>query len=467
MSPRKAHDKNGVPLKMFHRFIRLWEMISHSLWFTPLLYAVGGAILALLSIRLPGGDLIKSLPDFWPRFGTIETVQDLTSTLLATLVTMTTFALSVTMVVLTLAAGSLGPRTIRNFMGDPKTQNSLGSFVGSILFLITTLVIMGEQGEGDQIPQIAAMAGITLFVVSLFVLILFLHHLGRSIVADQVIHNVGANLETTMSSSLDTLKSPIERAAKIKCALPDAASIQSERIIRATKSGYVQGIAYDDLLELAIRADFKIALTIRAGQHVIAGDIIGEISPHPTARDSNIDTDKLREDIDTEIMIGNQRTALLDIEFALCQLVEIALRALSPGINDPLTAIAVIYRLGRALPQAMSFHYPLGLWQYDQGKERIFAHLSGFGGMLDAAFDQIRQSAAAKPDVLLPMAEVLESLVGLARHPGQQEILREHARLIERAAARDVPDATDRRAVERAVNRVLRQQQAKDDYSAA
>ncbi len=87
--------------------------------------------------------------------------------------------------------------------------------------------------------------------------------------------------------------------------------------------------------------------------------------------------------------------------------------------------------------------------------------------MLDAAFDQIRQSATAKPDVLLPMAEVLESLVGLARHPGQQEILREHARLIERAAARDVPDATDRRAVERAVNRVLRQQQAKDDYSAA
>ncbi|HBN52105.1 MAG TPA: DUF2254 domain-containing protein, partial [Thalassospira sp.] len=204
---------------MFHRFIRLWEMISHSLWFTPLLYAIGGTILALLSIRLPGEDLIRSLPDFWPRFGTIETVQDLTSTLLATLVTMTTFALSVTMVVLTLAAGSLGPRTIRNFMGDPKTQNSLGSFVGSILFLITTLVIMGEQGEGDQIPQIAAMAGITLFVVSLFVLILFVHHLGRSIVADQVIHNVGANLETTISSSLETLKSPIERAAKIKCAL--------------------------------------------------------------------------------------------------------------------------------------------------------------------------------------------------------------------------------------------------------
>ncbi|WP_404425407.1 DUF2254 domain-containing protein [Thalassospira australica] len=454
---------------MFHRFIRLWEIISHSLWFTPLLYAIGGAIFALLTIRLPGTEMIRSLPDFWPRFGTIETVQDLTSTLLATLVTMTTFALSVTMVVLTLAAGSLGPRTIRNFMGDPKTQNSLGSFVGSILFLITTLVISGGQGENDQIPQIAAMAGIALFVISLFVLILFVHHLGRSIVADQVIHNVGANLETTIAASLETLEKPIKRAAGIDCVLPDVASIQPGQVLRATKSGYVQGIAYDDLLELAIRTDIKIALTIRAGQHVIAGDIIGEISPYPPAPDksSDIDTDKIRDDIDHEIMIGNQRTALLDIEFALRQLVEIALRALSPGINDPFTAIAVIYRLGRALPKAMSFHYPLGLWQDDQGKERICANLSDFGGMLDAAFDQIRQSAAGKPDVLLPMAEVLESLVGLARHPGQQEILREHARLIGRAAARDVSDATDRRAVERAVNRVLRKQQAKDDYSAA
>lgn len=450
---------------MFHRFIRLWEMISHSLWFTPLLYAIGGAISALLAIRLPGEDLIGSLPDFWPRFGTIQTVQDLTSTLLATLVTMTTFALSVTMVVLTLAAGSLGPRTIRNFMGDPKTQNALGSFVGSILFLITSLVIMGGQGEGDQTPQIAAITGIALFVASLFVLILFVHHLGRSIVADHVIHNVGANLETTIASSLVTLKTPIEQAAKIECALPDAALIQTERIIRATKSGYVQGISYDDLLELATRTDIKIALTIRAGQHVIAGDIIGEISPYPAIRD--IDTDKLRDDIDAKIMIGDQRTALLDIEFALRQLVEIALRALSPGINDPFTAIAVIYRLGRAMPQAMSFYYPLGLWQDDHGKERICAHLSDFGGMLAAAFDQIRQSASAKPDVLLPMAEVLESLVGLTRHPGQQEILRAHARLIGRAATRDIADATDLKAVERAVNRVLRQQPARDAHSVA
>lgn len=457
---------------MFHRFIRIWEFVGHSLWFTPLLYAIGGAVLSLLAIRLPGEDIIASLPDFWPRFETVETVQDLTSTLLATLVTMTTFALSVTMVVLTLAAGSLGPRTIRNFMGDPKTQNALGSFVGTILFLITGLVLMGGQTDDGAVPQIAAMTGIALFVVSLFVLILFVHHLGRSIVADHVIQKVGANLEETISSSLETLSGPIDNAATESCTLPDAGANTSDRTITAAKSGYVQGIDYDDLLDVAIKNDIRVALTVRAGQHVIAGDIIGEIG-----KDENNDTkpsdtgpsdtrsDAIHDAIAQQIMIGSQRTAMLDIEFALRQLVEVALRALSPGINDPFTAIAVIHRLGRALPQAMDFHYPMGLWLDDQGQERICAHLSDFGGMMNAAFNQIRQSASAKPDVLLPMAEVLESLTGLAKHPKHLEILREHARLIGRAAARDIADATDRKAVERAVNRVLRQQQAKDDYS--
>ena len=462
---------------MFHRFIRIWEFVGHSLWFTPLLYAIGGAVLSLLAIRLPGEDIIASLPDFWPRFETVETVQDLTSTLLATLVTMTTFALSVTMVVLTLAAGSLGPRTIRNFMGDPKTQNALGSFVGTILFLITGLVLMGGQSDDGAVPQIAAMTGIALFVVSLFVLILFVHHLGRSIVADHVIQKVGANLEETISSSLETLSGPIDNAATESCTLPDAGANTSDRTITAAKSGYVQGIDYDDLLDVAIKHDIRVALTVRAGQHVIAGDIIGEIG-----KDGNNDTkpsgtghsdteptaprsDAIHDAIAQQIMIGSQRTAMLDIEFALRQLVEVALRALSPGINDPFTAIAVIHRLGRALPQAMDFHYPMGLWRDDQGQERICAHLSDFGGMMNAAFNQIRQSASAKPDVLLPMAEVLESLTGLAKHPKHLEILREHARLIGRAAARDIADAADRKAVERAVNRVLRQQQAKDDYS--
>ena len=441
---------------MFQRFIRIWEFLSHSLWFTPLLYAFGGVILALLSVRVTDADIAASLPDFWPQFSTTETARDLISTLLATLVTMTTFALSITMVVLTLAAGSLGPRTIRNFMGDPKTQNAIGCFVGSILFFIGVLVIMGGATQPDQVPQIATMSAIGLFVICLFVLILFVHNLGRSIVADQVIHRVGSNLEDTISSALDTLKGPIEAAQKDHCTLPKSNDINDVSAIIAAKSGYVQGLDYDHLRDVAIKHDITISLIVHAGQHVIKGETIGEIKSPDDGGASHIDMSACQEDTAKHIMIGNQRTEMLDIEFALRQLVEIALRALSPGINDPFTAIAVIYRLGRALPKAMSFHYPVGLWKDDDDQNRLYGYLPDFGGMLGAAFNQIRQAATAKPDVLLPMAEVLESLIGLTKNTTQRDILCHHAQLIHRAAECDIPETKDRQAVERAVNRVLR-----------
>lgn len=441
---------------MFQRFIRIWEFLTHSLWFTPLLYAILGVAFALLSTRIPGSDLIGTLPEFWPRFSTIDTAKDLISTLLGALVTMITFALSITMVVLTLAAGSLGPRTIRNFMGDPKTQNSIGCFVGSILFLIGALVIMGGTSKNVQVPQILTMTGIGLFVICLFVLIFFVHNLGRSIVADQVIYKVGSNLEKTISSALETLKSPIDTASKDHCTLPDSSEIDDDHAIIAKTSGYVQGLDYEAIRDEATKHGITVSLIVHAGQHVIKGDFIGEIKPTKNQDQEPKPLNECQDAIKNYIMIGNQRTEMLDVEFALRQLVEIALRALSPGINDPFTAIAVVYQLGRALPKAMPFHYPVGVWKDDDGHTRICSQINDFGGMLEASFNQIRQAACTKPDVLLPMAEVLESLISLTHDAKQRDVLCHHATLIANTAKRDIPETTDCATVQQAVDRVLR-----------
>ncbi|MEQ9348150.1 MAG: DUF2254 domain-containing protein [Thalassospira sp.] len=443
---------------MFQRFIRIWEFLAYSLWVSPFLFALGGAAFAVLVMALPSYGLGDILPSFWPGFDQLPTIRDLLQTLLATLVTMTTFALSITMVVLTLAAGSLGPRMIRNFMGDSKTQNALGTFVGSILFLITSLLLMGDMPETAPIPQLSATIGIALFVISVFVLILFVHHLGRSIVADEVIQQVGHNLETTIQSACSTLQDPIQRAEKAQVDLPDTIEISDDVALYAASSGYVQGIDYKKLCEIATERGICVSLVVRAGQHAIKGDVIGCVSPAPN-KTLSTDIAACRTDINETILTGNHRTAMLDVEFAVRQLVEVALRALSPGINDPFTAISVIYRLGRALPHAMTFKYPVGTWNDDDGIIRVQASLSDFAGMLGAAFDQIRQSASAKPDVLLPMAEVIESLIKLSKTDHQSTILRDHARLILRAAERDIREEDDRKAVETAINRILRNQE--------
>ena len=247
---------------MFQRFIRIWEFLAYSLWLSPFLFALGGAAFAVLVIELPTYALGDILPSFWPGFDQLANIRDLLQTLLATLVTMTTFALSITMVVLTLAAGSLGPRMIRNFMGDSKTQNALGTFVGSILFLITSLLLMGDLPETAPIPQLSVTIGIALFVVSVFVLILFVHHLGRSIVADEVVQQVGGNLENTIKSASSTLNDPIQRAEKAQVDLPDRMEISDDEAIYAASSGYVQGIDYKKLCDVATQHDVCVSLKI-------------------------------------------------------------------------------------------------------------------------------------------------------------------------------------------------------------
>lgn len=441
---------------MFQRFIRIWEFLVYSLWLSPLLFALGGAICATGIFVATQNRILDPLPAFWPGFDQTATVRGLLETLLATLVTMTTFALSITMVVLTLAAGSLGPRMIRNFMGDRKTQNALGIFVGSILFLITTLMLIGNLPESAPVPQLSATLGIALFVINILVLILFVHHLGRSIIADEVIQQVGQNLEKTICSACKTLYEPIRNAEKTHVSPFDPSDAPTRSVICVAHSGYVQGIDYENLCSIAKTHDRCIFLTIRPGQHVIKGDIIGCVTHLGSTPHRAPDASIYREDILESVLIGNQRTAMLDIEFALRQLVEIALRALSPGINDPFTAIAVIYRLGRALPQAMEFRYPVGIWRDENDVIRLQASLSDFAGMLSAAFDQIRQAASNKPDILLPMVEVLESLVGLAKTDQQCDALRHHARMIARAAKCDIVEDHDRKAVLRAATRVLK-----------
>ncbi|BDW95162.1 hypothetical protein MACH10_08470 [Thalassospira tepidiphila] len=445
---------------MVQRLIRVWEFLTYSLWVSPLLFALGGAAFAVGIMAAPQDILRDMFPSLLPGFNEIQAVRGLLETLLATLVTLTTFALSITMVVLTLAAGSLGPRMIRNFMGDNKTQNALGTFVGSILFLITSLMLMGEKPDSAPVPHLAVTVGIALFVISVFVLILFVHHLGRSIVADEVIQRVGKNLEETIQSASNTLTDPIKAAERAQTTLPDPQDIPRDQAICVASSGYVQGVDYEKICEIAKQTDTRISLVIRAGQHVLIGDIVGRIVPlnDDVSKPAQDNIEQCHADILEAIMIGSHRTAMLDVEFALRQLVEVALRALSPGINDPFTAIAAIYRLGDALPHAMQFRYPVGIWRDDDDEVRLHALMSDFGGMLGAAYDQIRQSATTKPDVLLPMAEILESLMRLAETDHQREVLRTHARMIANAAERDIPEENDRKTVIRAATRVLHHQ---------
>ncbi len=396
---------------MLPKLAALWERVRTSLWFLPGLMIAGAMLLAWLALRL---DI--NVGDWgyvwWLNQGSAEEAGRLLGALLTALITMTTLVISLTMVVLTLAAGQLGPRLIRSFVADRRTQSVVGIFIATVVYILLIFRLLDSDLSSDAVPHLAVTLASVLTFVCLLTLLFFLHHLSRSIVADTMVNRVGEDLDRAIDNNL--------RDAEI---IPEIfAHLSEDEPARygLTASGYAQAIDYEGLVAAAAAHDALIELLVRPGHHVLEGRTHAHVWPA-----SALD-DELRAAIGSAIFVGRERTAVQDIEFSVRQLVEVALRALSPGINDPFTAIAVIDRLGASLALAMRRGEAQRLWSDEEGEVRLVAVTSSFDGLVDLSFNQIRQAGASYPAVLIRTIDMLGELAETPRTAEQKQTLRRH-----------------------------------------
>ncbi len=416
---------------MLARVQVVWEWLSTSLWFLPALMTVAAVAFGALAARLHVPPAMMPASAWWLNTGTAADASRLLSSLLTALVTMATLAYSITMVVLTLAAGQLGPRLIRSFMSDRRTQFMLGVYLGSIAYFVWVLRILRADMPEPSVPHLAVTFATLLFLLSVFTLVLFIHHLARSIVSDTVIARVGTQLDHEICRQLPE-RGPED--AEGTEAEPDTAGWAA---ICLPRGGYVQTVAIQALVDAAAACDVAIVLEVRPGHHVLAGGRLGLVS-HAGALEKG-----LREAIQGSILIGAERTPVQDMEYSVRQLVEVALRALSPGINDPFTAIAVVDRLAQSLALLMQRAEPRRVWRDGDGIVRLTLPVSGFDGIADAAFNQIRQSAEGHADVLIRLIEGLGALAEHTHAESQRAALRRHVRMAHDAAHRTLGEPAD------------------------
>lgn len=414
---------------MLPRLQTIWQNIRSSLWALPLLMVFIASAAAVLAVRVKFGTGGSSV---WFLYsGDAQDAPLFLSHLVSSMITMATLAISITMVVLTLAAQQLGPRMIRSFMSDWRTQAALGLFASTVVYLL--LVLRTTYGASSEAPNLAVTIGTGLVLVSLLTLLLFVHHLASSIVADNVVQRIGTELDEQ-----------IDRLLPAKDAESEASNgehfIGRGGAVRLTTGGYVQAIDIDRLVHTACEADAVVEWLLRPGDHAVARTVAGWVRP-PTAAAPEV-CDALVK----AVLIGNERTSIQDLEFSIRQLVEIAVRALSPGINDPFTAIAVIDRLGRGVGRAMEHGQAPSLHRDKDGSVRLVVRAPNFEGLTDAAFNQIRQNAATMPAVLIRLAEVLVQLVGLA-DDSQRVAIEKHMRMVLNAGRTNFAEAEDLRAL--------------------
>ncbi len=422
-----------------------WEALRSSYWFVPALMALGAAALALGMVALDGrvgSEAVESLG--WIYTGGPEGARGVLSTIAGSMITVAGVTFSVLVVALSLAASQFGPRVLGSFMRDAGNQVVLGAFAGIFLYCLLVLrTVRGGEEAGRFVPHLAVTLGVGMAVVGVGVLIYFVHHAAVSIQVTSVI----AALAEDLDAGVDRLFPEVAEDAAPAGSMPAPSAS-----VAAYRDGYVQAIDYDRLAEAARDRSATLRLDPRIGTFVARGDPLAWVHLPAAAAE-------LGDEVRGAFVLGSSRTPSQDVEFSVQQLVDVAVRALSPGINDPFTAAACVDRLGAALARVAERPDAPGVHRDGEGVPRVLADPAGFERLVEAAFSPIRQYAGGSQAVLLRLLDALARIARHARGEDRREIVRDHAARVLATAGRHLEHVADRAAAaesHRAVEEALR-----------
>ncbi len=423
----------------------LWNRLRSTYWFVPALITLGSIALAAglvaLDTSYPG--LASSLG--WIYSGGASGAQALLSAVAGSMVTVVSVTFSVTVVALTVSSQHFGPRLLNSFMRDAAAQLVLGTFIGTFAFCVVVLRTVHGGGDGYSIfvPHLAVTTGVALTLVSVGMLIYYVHHVSASLQVSEIASGVGRDLERAIDRIYpDPIGEPgaPERAERV----PDGAGR-----IAAPSSGYVQEIDAETLLEQARQHDVVVWVVARPGDFVAEGVPLAAV--HPPAADR----DALAEALQGAFLIGNDRTSRQDAGFAVQQLVEVALHALSPGINEPFTAITCIDRLSQGLARLLDRSLPSARRLDDDGRLRVIACPHSFADLLHEAFAPIRVYAGPNPAIGERMLAAMAMLALRARRDDDRAALRSAVEETFEAASRHTEAPRDRTRLAAAHQRAM------------
>ena len=394
------------------RWIPLLESVGSSYWFIPTLMALAAVALAVGTIRLDGtvvGD--PALP--WLYSGGAEGARTVLGALAGSMITVAGVVFSVTVVAMSLASQQFGPMLLRNFMHDRRNQLVLGAFVATFVYCVLVLRSVRGDEDGDGfVPHLSTTVAIVMAIGSVGVLIFFIHHIARSIRVESVLERVAADLE----ASIDQLFP--ERVGQPG---PDVdlrpIAEQPSASVEADCDGYLVALDDDLLIDCARQHDVCIEVAVRPHDFVVTGATVFGVRP------ADRHDDELARALRRALVLGTDRTTSQDIRFGLDQLVQLGLRALSPSLNDPLTAKDVIDRVVSAIARIVRRGMPLGLRYDDEGLLRVIAPAVTFAELLERGLEPLRRSAGAEVTVVRHLLVSAPKLGASIRDPAERAAL--------------------------------------------
>lgn len=389
------------------RVFAFWDRLNSSFWFVPALMVIVAVALSFLLIEvdtLRAVDRTDEASAFYT-FGP-EGARSILSVIATSMITVASLIFSITMLSLQLASSQFGPRVLDNFMRDRSNQIVLGTFIATFLYCLFVLRSVRGMEESSFVPHLAVGFGIVLAAASVAVLIYFIHHIATSIRIETLLTKLAYEGCCAVDRLFDERpeQGPGNEADERAAQQMPGGFDDGSRQIAADVSGYVQNTGFDALMRIATEHDLVLRIDAPSGRFVTKGACV--ITAYPQDRVS----DKIEEGLRGAVVIGRDRTPYQDLEFAIHRIVELAQRSLSPGFNDPTTALYCIDRLGEVLGRVGGRGIPSAMRLDRDGRLRLVTETVVLEDVACRAFAGIARYGITDADVVSRLSETLAGL---------------------------------------------------------
>lgn len=394
----------------------VWDRLRSAYWFLPSLLTLACILLAIGLVALDRS--YAEVPGWlgWAYGGGADGARALLSAVAGSTITVVSVTFSVMVVALTVSSQHFGPRLLSSFMRDTVSQTVLGTFTGTFAYCLMVLrTVQGSNGDRYEvfIPHLAVTGSVVLTLISVAMLIYYVHHVAMSMQVSAITTRVTEDLERSIDRIYpDEIGETADADADAPMPLP-----AGHTIIRSLVSGYIQDVDGAALVSAAREARTTLWVLERPGAFVMDGQALAGAYPPPA--ESSTLVDRVRE----SISFGADRTSRQDVAYAGQQLVEVALRALSPGVNEPFTAITCIDRLAQGLALLSRRRAPSAQRLDEEGKIRVVAPPRAFEDLAEELLSPIARHAADEPMVLEHLRATIRTLADLTCRPADRAAL--------------------------------------------
>jgi uncharacterized membrane protein len=379
-------------------------------WLLPAVCAVAAGLLGVGMTALDGV-LVQAVDVPFLFGGGPEGARALLSAIIGSMISFTALVFSITIVVLQLTSSQFSPRVLRTFLRDRFNQATLGVFVATFVYAMAVLrAVRGTTGSAPFVPQLAVTTAFAFVLCSVLVFLLYLHHTAQAIRVATIIDGIAEETRTHLDRYMPTEDDDVPEVPIVEDRRP-------ARLVAARRPGVIQSVDIRALARIAGHAGATVEGLRALGEFVPAGAELFRVSG------GEVDDDQLIG----AIVVGRERSLDQDVGFGLRQLVDIATRALSPGVNDPTTAVQVLDQLHDLVRRLVTRPLPSRRAVCQDGRVVVVVPATGFADFLDLAVDEIHHWGGDDPRIRARLCGLLGDVYTAARPEHRPSIARKLA----------------------------------------